>query len=110
LEFGEGCEKCLEREFLEETGLKVVVGELLFTTELLQPPLHALELFFKVAIVGGKLGVGTDPESGENQLLEEVRFITEPELREIPPSQLHGIFQRSPKIDQIPSLKGYFKL
>lgn len=110
LEFGEDCESCLQREFQEETGLTIRVGALLFTTELVQPPLHAVELFFDVQIVGGQLALGVDPESGENQLLEEVRFLTQSELAELPPSQLHGILLRCPKIEQIPCLKGYFKL
>jgi len=54
LEFGEDCRQCLQREFMEETGISIEVGELLFTTEFLSPPLHAVELFFEVRAAGGK--------------------------------------------------------
>ncbi|OYU95305.1 MAG: NUDIX hydrolase [Bacteroidetes bacterium B1(2017)] len=37
LEFGEGTRECLEREFMEETGLRVQVKEHLYTTDFFQP-------------------------------------------------------------------------
>ena len=36
LEFGEGTRACLVREFMEETGLTVTVGEHLYTTDFFQ--------------------------------------------------------------------------
>lgn len=36
LEFGEGTRECLQREFMEEMGLKVRVGEHLYTTDFFQ--------------------------------------------------------------------------
>jgi 8-oxo-dGTP pyrophosphatase MutT (NUDIX family) len=36
LEFGEGTRDCLQREFKEETGLDVTVGEHLYTTDFFQ--------------------------------------------------------------------------
>lgn len=36
LEFGEGTRDCLKREFMEETGLDVRVGEHLYTTDFFQ--------------------------------------------------------------------------
>ena len=55
LEYGESLEDTLRREFLEETGLDVVSEKFLFGCEFIKPPLHAVELFFNVRIVGGKL-------------------------------------------------------
>ncbi len=37
LEFGEGTRDCLVREFQEETGLDVTVGDHIFTTDFFQP-------------------------------------------------------------------------
>jgi 8-oxo-dGTP diphosphatase len=37
LEFGEGTRECLAREFMEETGLEVEVGEHVYTTDFYQP-------------------------------------------------------------------------
>ncbi len=36
LEFGEGTRDCLKREFMEETGLDVTVGEHIYTTDIFQ--------------------------------------------------------------------------
>ncbi|MDB5190619.1 MAG: hypothetical protein JWQ96_182 [Segetibacter sp.] len=36
LEFGEGTRACLKREFMEETGLEVTIGEHLYTTDYYQ--------------------------------------------------------------------------
>ena len=37
LEFGEGTRDCLVREFKEETGLDVTVGDHIYTTDFYQP-------------------------------------------------------------------------
>lgn len=36
MEFGEGTRQCLEREFMEEMGLKVEVGQHIYTTDFFQ--------------------------------------------------------------------------
>lgn len=76
LEFGETLEACLEREFLEETGLEVTVQDLRFVNELLKPPFHAIGFYFDATRRGGILKQGSDPEHGEaNQLLKDVQWI-----------------------------------
>jgi 8-oxo-dGTP diphosphatase len=110
LALGEDAHACLVREFKEETNLTVEAGELLFVCEVIRPPLHAIELFFSVRVVGGQLRTGTDPESGENQIIEEARFVAQSELDQWPREQLHGLFARAPKIAEITGLRGYFKL
>ncbi len=60
--FGESAPEALRREFQEETGLEVRVGEFMFVNEFIGPPLHAVELFFRVYPEGGRPGKGTDPE------------------------------------------------
>lgn len=37
LELGEGTRDCLQREFLEETGVEVTIGEHIYTTDYFQP-------------------------------------------------------------------------
>jgi len=100
---------CLVREFKEETGLIIEPGEFLFTTEFIAPPLHAVELFFKVERKGGEVKKGTDPEM-KNQIIEEVKFIPWADLRTWNTSTLHGIFQKVPEPSKIMGLRGYFKL
>ena len=46
MKFGESARECLKREFMEETGLDIRVGDFLFVNEFKDPPLHAIELFF----------------------------------------------------------------
>jgi len=36
MEFGEGTRDCLKREFMEETGLDVIIGEHIYTTDYFQ--------------------------------------------------------------------------
>ncbi|WP_435354307.1 NUDIX domain-containing protein [Emticicia sp. SJ17W-69] len=73
---GETAEEALKREFLEETGFEVEVGKLLKTKEFIQPPLHAIELYFSVKILRGNLIKGHDPEMNLNeQLIKDVSWL-----------------------------------
>ncbi|MGV3504183.1 MAG: NUDIX domain-containing protein [Adhaeribacter sp.] len=100
--FGETVQACLVREFKEETGLTVKPGRFLFMSEFLQPPLHALELFFEVHLVAGQLRKGSDPELEENkQLIREVAFKTLAELRRDCAGELHPILQDLIDLDDL---------
>jgi 8-oxo-dGTP diphosphatase len=110
MQFGEVATDCVVREFLEETGLVVEVRDFLFACEFMKEPLHAIELFFLVEKVGGKLFKGTDPESGSNQIIKEVKFMDWGEIESLNKEKLHGIFGLTGKMNRIIHLKGYFKL
>jgi 8-oxo-dGTP diphosphatase len=111
MEFSQSAESNLVREFREETGLEVRVGKLMFVTEFLRPPLHALELFYEVAVTGGHLVTGQDPEmlSGR-QLIRDVRFLTTEEIDGMPAEAKHGLFGRVPTSGRIWELNGYFRI
>lgn len=82
VEFGESIHEALKREFKEETGLYVEVGKLIHINELLEVPFHAMEFYFWVEEVDGKLELGKDPEhDAESQLLKELEFVSYHELR-----------------------------
>lgn len=100
LNLGEKVTECLKREMKEETGLYVKPGRFLFLNEFLQPPLHALEYFFEVSISGGELLQGTDPEA-ENQIIEEVKFLSLPEINKIPLSDKHRILHHLYSLDDL---------
>lgn len=110
MQFGESAEACLKREFLEETGLIVEICDFLFACEFIQEPLHALELFFSVTATGGTLIKGIDPEMGENQIIQEVKFFDLIELKRVKSVELHSIFQKVTDPFKIVDLRGYFKL
>ena len=85
LEFGETMEKCLVREFREETGLKIAVEGLRHVNELYQPPFQAVEFYFDVSRREGELRLGNDPEQpGTDQILQELQFIPFEEFSRLP--------------------------
>jgi len=99
----------LRREFLEETGLEICVNELLCIHEFLKPPLHAVELYFEVSYVGGKLVKGADPElAGDRQIIDELAFLTIEELGEINNEEKHRLFWELNSFDELRKWKGYF--
>ncbi len=107
-QFGETAPDALVREFVEETGLDVTIGELLFVNEFMQPPLHALELFFAVAVWGGSLRQGLDPEMADDeQIIQEVRLMTFDEIKAYPPHEVHALFQHCHSLDDVFALRGY---
>jgi 8-oxo-dGTP diphosphatase len=100
--YGETVKECLVREFKEETGLTIKPGRFLFVSEFLQEPLHALELFFEVHLVGGELIKGGDPElPADAQLIQQVAFKSLAELRQEPPRELHHIFMDLIDLDDL---------
>jgi len=110
LEFGENAESRLIQEFAEETGLQIEVNDFLFVNEYVQPPLHAVELFFKVRRVGGDLILGMDPElSEENQIIQEIKFLTYSDLEKIPAKQVHNAFNSMKSNKSITELRGFVK-
>jgi 8-oxo-dGTP diphosphatase len=110
MEFGSSAAENLQREFLEETGLRIEVGDFLFMHEYLNPPLHALELFFLVYPTGGTLQTGLDPEhSKEAQLIQHVSFVEWKEVKEKPAGQLHQILQHTSSLQDLISMRGYHK-
>lgn len=95
IQFGESAVEGLKREFLEETGLKVEVGELLFVNEHIRSPLHAIELFFEIKSFEGTLVKGADPEiSNDGQIIEDVKFMSWNEIRELDRGQVHSVLSR----------------
>jgi 8-oxo-dGTP diphosphatase len=110
LEFGETTEECLKREFWEECGLKIEPGHFLFACSVINRPIHAIELFFRVKYIDGTIITGHDPERGSEQIISEVKIIPFKELDEIDRKILHPMFREITKTNEILSLKGFFEL
>jgi 8-oxo-dGTP diphosphatase len=81
VEFGETTQEALMREFKEETGLTVRVGERVYVQEIVEPPYHAIEFYYAVHRVAGKITLGSDPEikPGE-QIMRNLAFLSQDEI------------------------------
>jgi len=109
MEYGTSAIENLIREFREETGLYVSSASFLYLHEFLEPPLHAIELFFEIDIEEGDPLLGEDPElSSEYQLLTEIRYIGVEELNKIPEKQKHPIFWGIKSVNDVRIWKGNF--
>lgn len=108
--FSEALEAALQREFEEETGLRIQVRDFLFVCEFIQAPLHAIELFWRVEMTGGAIRTGIDPELGDTQIIQAVQFFDWNQINALPKTQLHGIFRIPSNPAEILDLRGYFKL
>ncbi len=94
MQYGENAKEALKREFMEETGIDVYVGELAYVYEFLESPLHAIELFFWVCREGEEdapLLKGTDPELPlDQQIIVKVAFLSLEQLTQEEQYGLHN--------------------
>ena len=109
MNFGSSAKENLIREYLEETHLDIEVGRYLFVHEYLNPPLHAMEHFFEVKRMDGKVKLGKDPElSNSNQILLEIEWKSFEEIKSIPNNSLHQVFWGIKSLSELGLWKGYF--
>lgn len=85
MEAGETARQAAVREVLEETGLKVNIGKLIWHVEQLSKGKgQRFVNFFLADIAGGDLALGSDPEFDQDaQVLREVRFMSREEISEL---------------------------
>lgn len=111
VEFGKSIHETLKGEFLEETGLVVEPGEFRFVCEFIRETLHAVELFFDVTSLSGKLKVGTDPElPDESQILRDIRLMRYEEVVQLPANERHGLFTLFPTEKALRLASGCWKI
>lgn len=82
VEEGETSFEAGAREVMEETGLEIEMGKLIWhVEEVSEKRGQRFVNFFLARLTGGTLELGKDPElSEENQVLREVRFMSKEEL------------------------------
>jgi 8-oxo-dGTP diphosphatase len=111
IEFGQSAPEALVREFQEETSIDIIPGRQLFTCEFLNPPLHAVELFFEALYERGTPMIGIDPESTHsNQIIKEVRYLDFHTIMSIPTDERHGIFRFVKTADDLKKLTGFYRI
>ena len=107
IDFNQSITETLKREFIEETGLLVSPGAFRFGCEFIQSPLHAIELFYHIDHFDGLVKTGYDPEI---QLIEDVKYLSENEIKSIPDDNLHGIFHNHQTKWEIEKLSGFYRI
>lgn len=105
--FGETSIEAIKREVQEETGLVIRQAKFQFVNEFLEGPLHAIELFYHVLEFDGELTTGTDPEVGQNQIIEMVKFVTFDELSIMHYKEKHNILHNNPSKIDLLKLNGF---
>jgi len=63
------------REVKEETTLEIVIEKIVYIKELYTDNEESLDIILLGKIIGGELKKGYDPEYGDNQALNEVKWI-----------------------------------
>jgi len=80
---GETSRDAAIREVLEETGLIVQIGRLLWHVEEASERGQRFVNFFAAKTIGGKPELGEDPELGEEQILDDISFFSREEMAQI---------------------------
>ncbi|MDR3363517.1 MAG: NUDIX hydrolase [Clostridiales Family XIII bacterium] len=83
IEDGETSRDAAIREALEETGLIVHIGRLVWHVEEASERGQRFVNFFLAGIIGGKPELGEDPELGNEQVLDNIAFFSREEIRGI---------------------------
>ena len=81
IEEGESSAQAAVREVLEETGLQVEIGGLIWHVEEVSERGQRFVNFFRATVTGGQMKLGHDPELGDSeQVLADIRFMSREEV------------------------------
>ena len=84
IEEGETSAQAAAREVLEETGLQVEIGGLIWHVEEVSERGQRFVNFFRARVTGGELKLGRDPELTESgQVLADIRFMHREEVADL---------------------------
>lgn len=82
---GENSKTAAAREVLEETGLIVTVGDLIWHVEEVSERGQRINVYYFAECIGGELKLGEDPEfGGDEQVLRDVAFLSREEIKALP--------------------------
>lgn len=95
VEFGETLAQAVEREFNEECCMQIKAGRLLFVSEFIKAPLHAIELFLEVQHISGMPMLGTDPHSTHRSIqLVDIGWWSLEDMHKEGIENFHAAFQK----------------
>ena len=75
--------ECATRETFEETGVSVVLGDIAYVREFVEPGYHHCEVFFVATSHSGEAAVGVNPEPAildVVHLIKDARFVHRDEM------------------------------
>lgn len=85
LEPDEDLAECAIRELMEETGISITVGPLLYVTNFIQPHRHSLDVFFLTHFVSGEW----PPHTAIPENINEMGFFSLAETQKMPLQPSH---------------------
>lgn len=109
VEFGESIEDTLVREFKEETGIDITVMEFLYLTEYINPPYHAIELFYHVMADDYTFVQGYEPEIKGGDIIKDLQYIGEEELSIIDHNERHSSLKSCTNPIELLDKQGHLK-
>ncbi|GJM61102.1 NUDIX domain-containing protein [Persicobacter diffluens] len=110
LNYAQSIDQALKQEFLEECGIEISVNRFLFFNEFLEPPLHAIELFYEVKKLSSNIRMGFDPElSADNQIIKKLDFLRLQQIQQLPKGCRHSFFDQANDWSGILGLNGHLK-
>jgi ADP-ribose pyrophosphatase YjhB (NUDIX family) len=81
VEGNESIYDCARRELMEETGLQVDLGQILYIQEFWEPEYHFVKFFISGNVIGGSLT--TQNKDTDEYFLVEARFFSQHELLDL---------------------------
>lgn len=108
--YKESIKEALIREFQEEVNISVKICDFLGFYEFISGDLHAIEFFFDVEQIGGKLQLGHDPEMGQNSILKEAYWVDIQMIKKLDQDSLHWLFRDIQTIDDLFDKQVFFNL
>lgn len=92
LDYGENPKECIERELIEELGVKPIIGRLLFVYTYTKEERHFVEFFFEIKN-GSEYLLHEEKEKSHAYEIEEVLWVDSKSVPCIYPKEIESLFK-----------------